>query len=90
METPDNIGRTIGALLVGAAIGGALGVLFAPDKGSRTRKKLMTKGEDLTDAMKEKFEDFMDGVKEEIEAAKNKAKEYMDDGISKSEKQKAH
>jgi gas vesicle protein len=90
METQDNVGKTIGALLLGAAIGGALGVLFAPDKGSRTRKKLMAKGEDLTDAMQEKFEDFMDGVKEEIEAAKNKAKEYMNDGTSKSEKQKAH
>jgi gas vesicle protein len=90
METPNNIGRTIGALLLGAAVGGALGILFAPDKGSRTRKKIMAKGEDLTDAMKEKFEDFMDTVKEEIEEAKNKASEYMANGTSKTEKQKAH
>jgi gas vesicle protein len=90
METPNNIGRAVGALLLGAAIGGALGILFAPDKGSRTRKKLMAKGEDLTDAMKEKFEDFMDGVKEEIEEAKNKASEYMTNGTAKAEKQKTH
>lgn len=90
METPSNIGKTVGALLVGAAIGGALGILFAPDKGSRTRKKLMAKGEDLTDTMKDKFEDFMDSVKEEIEEAKSKASEYMSNGTSKAEKQKAH
>jgi gas vesicle protein len=90
METPNNIGRTVGALLLGAAIGGALGILFAPDKGSRTRKKLMAKGEDLTDTMKEKFEDFMDSVKEEIEEAKSKAGEYMANGTAKTEKQKAH
>ncbi|HTA26956.1 MAG TPA: YtxH domain-containing protein [Bacteroidia bacterium] len=90
METPGNIGRTIGALVLGAAIGGAIGILFAPDKGSKTRKKLMAKGDDLTDAMKEKFEDFMDGVKEEIEEAKNKASEYMANGTAKTEKQKTH
>lgn len=90
METPNNIGKTVGALLLGAAIGGALGILFAPDKGIRTRKKLMAKGEDLTDTMKDKFEDFMDSVKEEIEEAKSKASEYMGNGIARAEKQKAH
>ncbi len=90
METPGNIGKRGGALLLGAAIGGALGILFAPDKGSRTRKKIMAKGEDLTDAMKDKFEDFMDSVKEEIEEAKNKASEYMANGTAKAEKQKTH
>jgi gas vesicle protein len=90
METPGNIGKTVGALLLGAAIGGALGILFAPDKGSRTRKKLMAKGEDLTDAMKDKFEDFMDSVKDEIEEAKNKASEYMANGTARADKQKAH
>jgi gas vesicle protein len=51
METPEGLGRTIGALLLGAVMGGALGILFAPDKGSRTRKKLMDKSEDITDTM---------------------------------------
>jgi gas vesicle protein len=42
-----NAGRTILAVLAGVAAGAAIGVLFAPDKGSDTRKKISKKGEDL-------------------------------------------
>jgi len=90
METSNDTAKVLGALLVGAAVGGALGVLFAPDKGTRTRKKLMMQGEDITDSMKEKFNDFLDNVKEEIEAVKEKADGYMNDGVAKVEKHKAH
>jgi gas vesicle protein len=90
METPEGLGRTIGALLIGAAVGGALGILFAPDKGSRTRKKLMDKSEDLTDTMKEKFDDLLEEVKDEIEAVKNKVGGHSENGVAKTVKHKAH
>jgi len=90
METSNDTGKVVGALLLGAAIGGAIGILFAPDKGSRTRKKMMAKGTDLTDSMKDKFDDFMEDIKEELEAVKSKANDYMGNGVSKTEKSKAH
>ncbi|HXB40801.1 MAG TPA: YtxH domain-containing protein [Bacteroidia bacterium] len=70
MENSNNTAKLIGALLAGAAIGGALGILFAPDKGSETRKKLLAKGDDLTDAMKEKFNCFLEEIKKEVEVIK--------------------
>jgi gas vesicle protein len=59
-----NNGKLVGAVLLGAAIGGVLGVLFAPDKGTETRKKIMTKGGDLRDSIKDKFTGLMDNVEE--------------------------
>jgi len=72
MEHSNNTGKLIGALLLGAAIGGALGILFAPDKGSETRKKILSKSDDLTDALKEKLNDFMEELRKEAETVKDK------------------
>jgi gas vesicle protein len=63
--------------LVGAAVGGALGILLAPDKGSETRRKIMEKGSDVGDALKGKFNDIVDGVKENFGKAKGEAKNAM-------------
>lgn len=56
MESSNNTGKIIGAVLIGAVVGGALGILFAPAKGSKTRKKLLAKGEELKGAIKDKYE----------------------------------
>jgi gas vesicle protein len=45
-------------LLVGFATGVLVGMLFAPDKGSETRKKITEKGTDL----KSRFNDFIDSL----------------------------
>jgi gas vesicle protein len=86
MDNLNNSGKLIGALLVGTAIGGALGILFAPDKGSETRKKIIGKSDDLTDAIKEKFNEFLDNFKEEVGVVKDKANELMENGKAKAEK----
>lgn len=44
------------AFLVGAAAGASLGILFAPDKGVETRRKIKEKFEDLGDKAHEQYE----------------------------------
>ena len=83
MENSNNSGQVIGALLIGAAIGGALGILFAPDKGSNTRKKIIGKTDDLTESLKEKFDELLEEAKKEFEAAKEKATEFAMHGKGK-------
>ena len=80
MENPNDSGKIISALLVGVAIGGVLGILFAPDKGSKTRKKLAEKAGDLTESLKEKFETFLEQAKEELESTKEKTGEFAWNG----------
>lgn len=43
------------ALGTGLVVGGILGVLFAPDKGTETRRKLADQGKKMTDKIKNKF-----------------------------------
>jgi gas vesicle protein len=88
METSGNTGKLIGALLLGAAVGGVLGILFAPGKGSETRKKLSGKSDDFTGAMKKKFNDFLEQIKKEVDTTKDKADEFTENGATETEKPK--
>lgn len=76
----NNNGKLLGAVLLGAAIGGALGILFAPAKGSDTRNKLSKKGNDLTDAIKEKYGEIMDKFRSEMEDVKEQVKDLGANG----------
>lgn len=82
MENSNNTGQLIGALLIGAAIGGTLGILFAPAKGSETRKRIAGKTNEFTSSLKEKFDAFLKEAKSEYEASKEKTPEYADNGSS--------
>jgi gas vesicle protein len=72
-------GKVFLGVLAGLAAGAMLGVLFAPDKGSVTRKKISGKAEALADEMKEKFNEFLDSISEKFNQA-NKEEEEAEAG----------
>jgi gas vesicle protein len=55
--------------LVGAAAGAVTGVLLAPDKGKKTRKKLSKS----IDNVKSDLQDFVDDAKEQVSNLKKSA-----------------
>ncbi len=61
-------GKVLLGILAGAAAGALLGILFAPDKGSTTRKKILDKGEEYAEDLKEKFGEFVDNVADKYES----------------------
>lgn len=74
----SNSSKILIGFIAGAAIGGLLGILMAPDKGSETRRRIVEKGNDLGDSLvdfgesvKDKFNDVVDGVKGSFNKTKN-------------------
>ncbi len=56
-------GRFILGVLAGLAVGALAGILFAPDKGTSTRQKIIHKGEDYVGNLKEKINGILNNGK---------------------------
>jgi len=63
-------GNILLGVVAGVAIGATLGILFAPDKGSTTRRKIAKKSDDYADQLSEKFNEFIESVTEKFEKMK--------------------
>jgi gas vesicle protein len=69
-----NSSKVLLGVLGGVAVGAIAGILLAPDKGSKTRKKIMNKSKDFADDMKEKFEDLYENVTDKYDTLLQNAK----------------
>jgi gas vesicle protein len=72
-----NSGKVILGVLAGVAVGAMAGILFAPEKGSVTRKKISDKGEDYLDEIKEKFDGFLSAMKNTFEDTQKEAEDMV-------------
>ena len=77
----NNTGKIVTAVAAGAAAGAILGVLFAPDKGSETRRKINEQGKKIADGVKDKLQkgkEKVNDLKESIvKAVNDKAEELV-------------
>jgi gas vesicle protein len=73
-----NTGKLLLGVLAGVAAGALLGVLFAPDKGSETRKKITRKGTDYADDLKNKFNEFVESATEKLDEAKTETSSVLE------------
>jgi gas vesicle protein len=94
MENLNGTGKLVGALVVGALAGAALGLLFAPEKGRKTRDKIVDGVKDLASDIKKKMTDEVAALRKKAEdlekLAKTKVEEVLEDAKPKSDDSKVN
>ncbi|MGJ8549201.1 YtxH domain-containing protein [Winogradskyella wichelsiae] len=66
----SNNGNTVLGILAGTAVGAVLGILFAPDKGSETRRRIAEEAATKRDLMAEKAIELRDSLGNTISTQK--------------------
>ncbi|MBC6490250.1 YtxH domain-containing protein [Flavihumibacter stibioxidans] len=76
--------KILTALAAGVAIGGILGILFAPDKGENTRQKIADNGKKLSDSIKDKMNEgrnklsgLRNNIRDRVDSMKESVEEYV-------------
>ncbi len=82
MKNSKNAMNVFGALVIGAAAGATLGILFAPEKGTKTREKIAGSARKLTKNFKKKVNDEVKTVKD----IANEFEEFADERMSSIKK----
>jgi len=86
MNTNKLILGVVGGLLTGAV----LGVLFAPESGKNTRKKIKDKSKELKDTMKNDFDNAIQKIEDKYQNIAQQSNELVQDGKTKAANEMAN
>lgn len=78
----NDSGNILLALLTGAAIGAGIGILYAPDEGKETRRKIKRKVEDTSHDISERIAHAKDELTKSASEQKDKFDRKLDEAIS--------
>src|ERR1700709_1146164 len=67
------------SLIAGVAGGALLGILFAPDKGYETRRRLGEKADNLGVNVKENLQNFIENIAYKCKKVKEEAGDFSED-----------
>lgn len=70
------------ALLTGAAIGAGIGILYAPDKGAKTRKRIKKRAMETTDDISNRISHAKEELTKTAEAKKVDFEHKLEETIS--------
>jgi gas vesicle protein len=76
-------GKVVLGTLAGLAAGALAGILFAPEKGSATRKQIKYKKDKYIDELKSKIDELRDSISEKFRSTKNDAEILAEKGKEK-------
>ena len=82
----SNRGNSFFAFLFGIITGGAIGILFAPDKGTNTRDKLTFRLDKYKSKLEDIIEDLVEGADMVENEAKSEGEKIVKDAKVKAEK----
>lgn len=76
------------SVLAGAAAGALAGILFAPHRGTVTRKKITRNSDAFAKGVKEKFNEFIDGITDKFDKVKNEVDDFAEQRMASSDEAK--
>jgi gas vesicle protein len=80
--------KVVLSALAGLATGVILGILFAPEKGKDTRKKIAKKRKDSMEDMKSKYEGIIESLSDRYEKEKKECAYLFQEHKNKAEEAK--
>ncbi len=75
-------GNSLLALLTGVLVGVGIGILFAPDKGTKTREKIIDGFQDAKDDLKHKLDEVTEQLKSKLTHSTDNLEDSFEDMVS--------